>query len=153
MFIGGGKIFATQATFYAHNVSQPSCTLAPKPQGGEVGGILGQLIRYALRGCKWRQNFQVHAHERFILRCGRHNATLRVRAHWVSSTLDSTQCNTGSVDGRRIPRLPYHNTDLYYTCLAPFLNHFLLRTLCHTTILLPLQFYTVVTSTELRHQT
>ena len=55
MFIGGGgRIFATQATFYADSVSQPLHTLASKPLGGEgaveVGGILSPSIRYALRG-------------------------------------------------------------------------------------------------------
>jgi len=51
MFMGGGgRIFATQAS----SVSQPLHMLASKPLGGEgageVGGVLNQLIRYALRG-------------------------------------------------------------------------------------------------------
>jgi len=39
------------------------------------------------------------------------------------------------------------------TYVAPFLIYSHLLTLCHTTTLLSLQFHTVVTSTELGHQT
>jgi hypothetical protein len=157
--MAGGGIFATQATFYDDSVTQPLLMLSPKPLGGGggvgrgFGRYLGSVNTLRNEGITWCQNFHLHSHERFILRCGRHNATLRVKAHWVSSTFDSTQCHRRSVDGRWIPRLPYHTTDLYYTYIVPFLIYFPLFTLCHTTMLLPLQFYTVVTSTKLRHQT
>ena len=82
---------------------------------------------------------------------------LRVKAHWVSSNIDSTQCHRGSVDGRCVPRLPYHTTDLYYIYIAPFLIYFLL-TLCHTTMLFPIlhcsHFYRATPSdlTPCRHK-
>jgi hypothetical protein len=72
-------------------------------------------------GIRWWQNFHLHAHERFILRCGRHNATLRVKAHWVSTT----QCLTGYVNGCWAPTVPYHNNDLYHTYVSPLLIYFL----------------------------
>jgi len=51
------------------------------------GKNLESVNTLRIEGITLCQIFHLRAHERFILRCGRHNATLRVKAHWVSSTL------------------------------------------------------------------